>query len=107
MTDRGQLDDTTVALWDRLFAVNARAPFLLMQASVRPMRREGTAGSIVNSITRSSHGGQQLLTAYSASKGALAVLTNTDRKSVVGGKRAAVRVDQGGVSNRTKQKEGE
>src|SRR3546814_16840783 len=44
------------------------------------MRRNPTdgdrqAGSIVNIITMSSHGGQPKLTAYSASKGALATLT--------------------------------
>ncbi|WP_236025096.1 SDR family oxidoreductase [Arenibaculum pallidiluteum] len=74
-TDRGHLEDTTVELWDRLFAVNVRAPFLLIQESAALMRREGIAGSIVNVITMSSHGGQPFLVAYSASKGALATLT--------------------------------
>jgi NAD(P)-dependent dehydrogenase (short-subunit alcohol dehydrogenase family) len=75
LTDRGTLEDTTVEDWDRLFAVNVRAPFLLMQETVRIMKRERTAGSIVNVITMSSHGGQPYITAYSASKGALANLT--------------------------------
>jgi len=75
MTDRGTLDDTTAALWDRMFAVNARAPFILMQDAVAIMRREGIAGRIVNIITMSSHGGQPFITAYCASKGALATLT--------------------------------
>ncbi len=75
MTDRGTLDDTSVELWDRMFAVNTRAPFILMQDAVAVMRREGIAGSIVNVITMSSHGGQPFITAYCASKGALATLT--------------------------------
>lgn len=80
LTDRGGIDDTTPELWDRLFAVNVRAPFFLSQAAVRLMRRNtvaGTAqaGAIVNVITMSSHGGQPKLTAYAASKGALATLT--------------------------------
>lgn len=75
LTNRGTIDNTTVQLWDLLFAVNARAPFILIQEAVRVMRREKRGGSIVNIITRSSHGGQPFLTAYSASKGALAVLT--------------------------------
>jgi NAD(P)-dependent dehydrogenase (short-subunit alcohol dehydrogenase family) len=75
LSTRGTLDDTTVELWDRLFAVNARAPFLLMQQAARLMRRSGTGGSIVNIITMASHGGEPVLTAYSASKGALATLT--------------------------------
>jgi NAD(P)-dependent dehydrogenase (short-subunit alcohol dehydrogenase family) len=72
LSTRGTLDDTSVELWDRLFAINARAPFLLMQEAARRMP-EG--GSIVNIITMSSHGGQPELMAYSASKGALATLT--------------------------------
>jgi NAD(P)-dependent dehydrogenase (short-subunit alcohol dehydrogenase family) len=75
LSTRGTLDGTTVELWDRLFAVNARAPFLLMQQAARLMRRSGTGGSIVNIITMASHGGEPVLTAYSASKGALATLT--------------------------------
>jgi NAD(P)-dependent dehydrogenase (short-subunit alcohol dehydrogenase family) len=75
LSTRGTLDDTTVALWDRLFAVNARAPFLLMQHAARLMRRSGAGGSIVNIITMASHGGEPVLTAYSASKAALATLT--------------------------------
>jgi NAD(P)-dependent dehydrogenase (short-subunit alcohol dehydrogenase family) len=75
LSTRGTLDDTSVELWDRLFAVNARAPFLLMQHAARLMRRSGRGGSIVNIITMASHGGEPVLTAYSASKGALATLT--------------------------------
>lgn len=75
VTDRGTLDDTTPELWDRLFAVNVRAPFFLCQEAVKLMRRDGTAGRIVNIVTMSSHGGQPKLVPYSASKGALAVLT--------------------------------
>jgi NAD(P)-dependent dehydrogenase (short-subunit alcohol dehydrogenase family) len=75
LSTRGTLDDTSVELWDRLFAVNARAPFLLMQHGTRLMRRGGRGGSVVNIITMASHGGSPDLTAYSASKGALATLT--------------------------------
>jgi len=74
LSTRGGVDDTSVELWDHLFAVNARAPFLLTQQAARIMRRTG-GGSVVNVITMSSHGGQPELTAYSASKGALATFT--------------------------------
>ena len=72
---RGTLDDTSVDLWDLLFAVNARAPFILTQEAARLMRRERRGGSVVNIITMASHGGEPVLVAYSASKGALATLT--------------------------------
>lgn len=75
LTDRGTILDTSAELWDRLFAVNARAPFLLTQAMARRLKAVGRPGAIVNIITMSSHGGQPFLTAYSASKGALATLT--------------------------------
>jgi NAD(P)-dependent dehydrogenase (short-subunit alcohol dehydrogenase family) len=74
LSTRGTLDDTSVELWDRLFAVNVRAPFILMQEGARLMRRDG-GGSIVNIISMASHGGEPVLTAYAASKGALATLT--------------------------------
>jgi NAD(P)-dependent dehydrogenase (short-subunit alcohol dehydrogenase family) len=75
LSSRGTLDDTSVELWDRLFAVNVRAPFVLMQEAARVMRRAGRGGSIVNIITMASHGGEPALTGYSASKAALATLT--------------------------------
>ncbi|HET6519205.1 MAG TPA: SDR family oxidoreductase [Geminicoccaceae bacterium] len=75
MTDRGTLWDTSPELWDRMFAVNVRAPFFLMQDAAKIMRREGTAGAVVSVISMSSHGGQPFITAYCASKGALVTLT--------------------------------
>jgi NAD(P)-dependent dehydrogenase (short-subunit alcohol dehydrogenase family) len=72
LSTRGTLDDTSVELWDRLFAINARAPFILMQEAARRMP---DGGSIVNIITMASHGGEPALTGYSASKAALVTLT--------------------------------
>lgn len=90
LTDRGTLEDTSPELWDRLFAVNARAPFLLMQQVARGLKAAGKPGAIVNIITMSSHGGQPFLTAYSASKGALATLT---RNAAHGLRNARIRVN--------------
>jgi NAD(P)-dependent dehydrogenase (short-subunit alcohol dehydrogenase family) len=75
LSTRGTIDDTSVALWDLLFAVNVRAPFLLIQHGARLMRRAGNGGSVVNIITMASHGGEPVLTPYASSKGALATLT--------------------------------
>ncbi len=74
-TERGTLEGTSVNDWDRIMAVNLRAPFLLMQAAVGIMQREGEGGSIVNILSMSAHGGTPNLTPYSVSKGALATLT--------------------------------
>jgi NAD(P)-dependent dehydrogenase (short-subunit alcohol dehydrogenase family) len=75
LSTRGTIDDTSVELWDLLFAVNVRAPFLLIQHGARLMRRTDDGGSVVNIITMASHGGEPVLTAYASSKGALATLT--------------------------------
>ena len=74
-TNRGTLEETTVEFWDHLFAVNVRAPFLLTQESVRIMKREKIAGSIVNILSVAAYCGMDILTAYSATKGALRTFT--------------------------------
>jgi len=75
ITTRGTLEDTTVRLWNNIFAVNVRAPFILTQEAVRIMKRENIRGSIVNILSDYSYGGAPEHMAYSASKGALAILT--------------------------------
>jgi NAD(P)-dependent dehydrogenase (short-subunit alcohol dehydrogenase family) len=75
ITDRGTLLSTDAALFDRMMAINVRAPFFLMQDVVKVMLRERIEGSIVNILSMSAHGGQSFLTAYSASKTALGGLT--------------------------------
>ena len=47
-TDRGTILDTSPDLFDRIFAINVRAPFFLMQEAVKLMRRDGVPGAIVN-----------------------------------------------------------
>ncbi|MGW1419909.1 SDR family oxidoreductase [Bradyrhizobium manausense] len=74
-TSRGTILDTSVETFDRLFAVNVRAPFFLIQEAAKIMRRERIAGAILNIISISSHGGQSFISPYCASKGALATLT--------------------------------
>lgn len=75
LTDRGNLLNSTPELFDRMIAVNTRAPFFLMQQAARLMIRDGVAGSIVNIGSVSSRAGQPFLCPYSLSKGALATLT--------------------------------
>ncbi|MBM3706793.1 MAG: SDR family oxidoreductase [Actinobacteria bacterium] len=74
-TSRGTLEDTTIELWDYIFAINTRAPFILIQESAKIMKREGRGGSIVNIISIASYGGLPTIVAYSTSKGAMVTLT--------------------------------
>jgi NAD(P)-dependent dehydrogenase (short-subunit alcohol dehydrogenase family) len=83
LTDRGTIWDTSPELFDRMFAINVRAPFFLMQQALKVMDRERIKGSIVNIISMSGHGGQSFITAYSASKGALITLTKNVAYSVM------------------------
>jgi NAD(P)-dependent dehydrogenase (short-subunit alcohol dehydrogenase family) len=83
LTDRGTIWDTSPGLFDNMFAVNVRAPFFLMQDSLKIMRREGIRGSVVNILSMSAHGGQSFITAYCGSKGALATLTKNVAFSVM------------------------
>ena len=84
LTDRGSIFDTTLDLWDRMFAVNVRAPFVLMQGAIKLMEREKIEGAIVNIGSVNAYVGADFLTAYSASKGALVTLTKNVANSVVG-----------------------
>lgn len=83
MTDRGTILDTTPELFDRMFAVNVRGPYFLMQETIRRMIREGIEGAICNIGSTSAHAGQPFINAYCASKGALATLTRNTAFSVM------------------------
>ena len=75
LTDRGSIEDADLALWDRLFAVNARAPFFLMQRLVRHLKARASGGAIVNILSMHAHGGAPSLAVYGSTKSALAGLT--------------------------------
>jgi NAD(P)-dependent dehydrogenase (short-subunit alcohol dehydrogenase family) len=71
---RGTIEDTSVELWDKLFATNVRSAFICMQQSVKYMK-EKQRGSIVNIGSVNAYIGEPKLMAYSATKGALMTLT--------------------------------
>lgn len=68
--------DVRVADWDRVFAINARAPFILMQAVGRRMVERGS-GAIVNVASVAGRSGRPQQTMYGASKAALLHLTKS------------------------------
>ncbi len=91
MTDRGNLLNTTPELFDRMFAVNVRGPFFLMQEVCKRMIRDGIAGAIVNIGSISEMAGQPFIAPYIASKGALASLTRNSAFALL---RDRIRVNQ-------------
>ncbi|MER8864623.1 SDR family oxidoreductase [Mesorhizobium sp. M0751] len=91
LTDRGNLLNTSPELFDRMFAINVRAPFFLMQEAASLMISQGIKGSIVNIGSTSERAGQPFLSSYSASKGALATLTRNSGYALM---RNQIRVNQ-------------
>lgn len=89
-TSRGTVEDTSLEQWDRVFAINVRAPFLLIQAAL-PALRQSSSAAVVNIGSVNAYIGEPKLLAYSASKGALMTLT----KNLASGlNRERIRVNQ-------------
>jgi len=70
VSHRGSIENTSVALWDEIFAVNVRAHFILCQEAVKHMKAE-RRGCIINIGSSTAYIGLRNLLPYSASKGAL------------------------------------
>lgn len=67
--------ELSAAEWDRVMAINLRAPFLLTQAVARRMIADGGGGSIVNISSTSSRLARPGVAHYGASKAGLNQLT--------------------------------
>jgi NAD(P)-dependent dehydrogenase (short-subunit alcohol dehydrogenase family) len=70
------LEELDSATWDKVMAVNVRAPFLLTRALL-PLLRKSGAGRIVNIASDTAAWGAPRLLAYTASKGALIAMTRS------------------------------
>ena len=75
LTTRANFFTATPDVWDRLFAVNARAAFFLMAEALADMTGRGAPGSIVNILSMNAHCGGPDLAVYAATKGTLLTLT--------------------------------
>ena len=74
-SERGTILSTTPEIFDQMINVNLRAPFFLIQDTVKIMRREKIPGTIVSISSMQAYGGFPFLTSYVASKAALVGLT--------------------------------
>ncbi|MGH9845678.1 MAG: SDR family oxidoreductase [Blastocatellia bacterium] len=77
LSTRGTVEDTTVEVWDKLFATNIRSAFICTQQAVKYMK-EQRRGSIVNIGSVNAYIGEPKLMAYSATKGAMMVFTKNN-----------------------------
>jgi NAD(P)-dependent dehydrogenase (short-subunit alcohol dehydrogenase family) len=87
---RGQIDTVTPELFDRVLAVNCRAPLLLIQAALPHLA--AVRGSVVNIGSVNAYCGEENLLPYSISKGALMTLSRNLGDSLM--RQHRVRVNQ-------------
>lgn len=76
MTLSSPLEQTPIAQYDRIMAINARAPYLMCQLAL-PLLRKSACASILNIASVVAHKGYPLQSAYAASKHALAGFTKS------------------------------
>jgi len=76
VTVSAELEHTTTADWDRLFAVNARAPFILCRESL-PLLKKAPRAYIINIVSVVGVKCYALQSAYTASKHALRGMTKS------------------------------
>jgi NAD(P)-dependent dehydrogenase (short-subunit alcohol dehydrogenase family) len=70
-----RVPDTPAEEWDKVMAINLRAPFFLSQAAIPHLLE--TKGNIVNVASQSGTMGTAYIVAYSASKGGLVQMTRS------------------------------
>ena len=72
----GDVEDTIESDWDKIFAVNVKAPYLISKKIIPTMRGNG-GGSIINVGSTAGLVGASHLHAYSATKGAIIELSKS------------------------------
>jgi NAD(P)-dependent dehydrogenase (short-subunit alcohol dehydrogenase family) len=75
LSDRGAVANADIGLFDRLFAVNTRAPMFLMQGLIGHLKKRKAPGSIVNILSFQAYGASINLAVYGATKAAMSLLT--------------------------------
>jgi len=75
--DMGPLLDESWDAHDRIFSVNVRSMFFLLQASARQMVAQGEGGKIINMASQAGRRGEALVAHYCASKAAVISYTQS------------------------------
>jgi len=63
--------------WDRIFDINTKGLFFMLQAAARRMVEQGEGGKIVNLSSQAGRRGEALVTQYCASKAAVISITQS------------------------------
>ena len=80
-----EIRDTTAEMWDQVYAVNVRGPFLCSQAAIPHFRKQG-GGSIVNIGSTTPFRSRGDRVAYASSKGALLTMTKALARALLADK---------------------
>jgi len=75
--DMGSVLQADLAQHDRLFAVNVRAMYAVMQAAAKALVVAGRPGSIINMASQAGHRGEALVAHYCATKAAVISYTQS------------------------------
>lgn len=75
--DMGSILDANLAQYDRLFSVNVRGFYAVMQACAKSMVAQGQHGSIINLASQAGHRGEALVAHYCATKAAVISYTQS------------------------------
>lgn len=75
--DMGSVLQADLDQFDRLFGVNVRAFYAVMQAAAKAMVEAGKSGSIINMASQAGHRGEALVAHYCASKAAVISYTQS------------------------------
>ena len=75
--DMGSVLDADLDQFDRLFGVNVRAFYAVMQSTAKAMVAAGKSGSIINMASQAGHRGEALVAHYCATKAAVISYTQS------------------------------
>jgi NAD(P)-dependent dehydrogenase (short-subunit alcohol dehydrogenase family) len=75
--DMAPLLESSAAMYDRIFDVNVKAMFFIMQAVLKRMVAQGTQGAVINMASQAGRRGESLVSHYCASKAAVISYTQS------------------------------
>lgn len=75
--DMGSVLDADLDQYERMFGLNVRAAYAVMQAAARAMVRDNRKGSIINLSSQAGHRGEALVAHYCAAKAAIISYTQS------------------------------
>jgi len=75
--DMGSVLDADLEQYDRLFGLNVRALYAILQSAANSMRDNNIRGSIINLASQAGHRGEALVAHYCASKAAVISYTQS------------------------------